>query len=124
MKARLISVTALFSALIIIMTGILYFSEKQINSQDSKSEQLVAINEIEQLVKMGEYEKLSEKTALLSESIRSVQSVSDVNGGIFVMCGICLLFAAGVFGYVYFAVLRPFDKLKSFAEKISMGNFD
>lgn len=124
MKTRLISVTALFSALIIIMTGILYFSEKQINSQDSKSEQLVAINEIEQLVKMGEYEKLSEKTALLSESIRSVQSVSDVNGGIFVMCGICLLFAAGVFGYVYFAVLRPFDKLKSFAEKISMGNFD
>lgn len=124
MKTRLISVTALFSALIIIMTGILYFSEKQINSQDSKPEQLVAINEIEQLVKMGEYEKLSEKTALLSESIRSVQSVSDVNGGIFVMCGICLLFAAGVFGYVYFAVLRPFDKLKSFAEKISMGNFD
>lgn len=124
MKTRLISVTALFSALIIIMTGILYFSEKQINSQDSKSEQLVAINEIEQLVKMGEYEKLSEKTALLLESIRSVQSVSDVNGGIFVMCGICLLFAAGVFGYVYFAVLRPFDKLKSFAEKISMGNFD
>lgn len=124
MKGRLISVTALFSALIVILTGIFYFSERQINSQDNKSEQLVAINEIEQLVKMGEYERLSEKTALLSESIRSEQTVSDMNGGIFVMCGICILFALGVFGYVYFAVLRPFDKLKGFAEKIAQGNFD
>lgn len=124
MKSRLISVTALFSAVIVILTGIFYFSERQINSQDNKSEQLVAINEIEQLVKMGEYEKLSEKTALLSECIRSEQTVSDMNGGIFVMCGICILFALGVFGYVYFAVLRPFDKLKGFAEKIAQGNFD
>ena len=124
MKGRLISVTSLFSAVIVILTGIFYFSGRQINSQDNKSEQLVAINEIEQLVKMGEYEKLSEKTALLSECIRSEQTVSDMNGGIFVMCGICILFALGVFGYVYFAVLRPFDKLKGFAEKIAQGNFD
>ncbi|MBP0956092.1 MAG: HAMP domain-containing histidine kinase [Oscillospiraceae bacterium] len=124
MKGRLISVTALFSALIVILTGIFYFSGRQVDPQDNKSEQLVAINEIEQLVKMGEYEKLSEKTALLSESIRSEQTVCDMNGGIFVMCGICILFAFSVFGYVYFAVLRPFDKLKGFAEKISQGNFD
>ena len=56
MKGRLISVTALFSALIIIVTGIFYFSEKQADPQGGVSEQLVAINEIEQLVKTGEYE--------------------------------------------------------------------
>ncbi len=124
MKSKLISVTALFSALIIAASCIFYFSAKQENSQDNKSEQLVAINEIEQLAKMGEYEKIFEKAAELSESIRSVQVVTDVNGGIFIMCGICIVFLIVIFGYVYAAILRPFDKLKSFAEKISQGNFD
>ncbi|MBQ5332737.1 MAG: HAMP domain-containing histidine kinase [Oscillospiraceae bacterium] len=124
MKGRLISAAALFSALIIIAAVILFFSERQTYSQDSKSEQLVAVNEIEQLAKMGEYEKIPEKTAALSESIRSSQIVSHVNIGIFVMCGICIVFCAVIFSYVYFAILRPFEKMKSFAEKISQGNFD
>lgn len=124
MKGRLISVTALFSALIIIVAGVFFYTEKQANSQDNKSEQLVAINEIEQLVKTGEYEKLSEKTAELSESIRSSEAVSNVNVSIFIMCGICIVFCTVIFGYVYFAILRPFEKLKGFAEKISQGNFD
>ncbi|MBP1561151.1 MAG: HAMP domain-containing histidine kinase [Oscillospiraceae bacterium] len=124
MKGKLISLTALFSALIIAAACIFYFSEKQANSQDNKSEQLVAVNEIEQLAKLGEYEKLSEKTAELSASIRAARVISNVSGGIFVMCGICIVFLIGVLGYVYFAILRPFDKLKGFAEKISQGNFD
>lgn len=73
---------------------------------------------------MGEYEKLSEKTADLSDSIRSAQTVSDADNGIFIMCGLCIVFCISVFGYVYIKILRPFDKLKAFAEKISQGNFD
>lgn len=124
MKGRVVSLAVLFSSLIIIVTGILYFSERQTNSQDKISEQLVIINEIEQLAKMGEYEKLTEKTAVLSESIHSMQTVSDTDGGIFIMCGICIIFIGVIFGYIYFAMLRPFEKLKDFAEKIAQGNFD
>lgn len=124
MKGRVVSLAVLFSSLIIIVTGILYFSERQTNSQDKISEQLVIINEIEQLAKMGEYEKLTEKTAVLSESIHSMQTVSDTDGGIFIMCGICIIFIGVIFGYIYFATLRPFEKLKGFAEEISRGNFD
>lgn len=124
MKGRIVSVTVLFSVLIIIAASIFYISEKQADPQDNRSEQLVAVNEIEQLVKKGEYEKLPEKTAELSESIRSSEAVSNVNVGIFIMCGICIVFCAVIFIYVYFAILRPFDKLKGFAEKISQGNFD
>ena len=124
MKGKLISVTTLFSALIIIVSGVFFYMGNQANSQDNRTEQLVAINEIEQLVKMGEYEKLSEKTTELSESIRLSEEVSNVNVGIFIMCGICIVFCNLIFGYVYVAILRPFDKLKGFAEKISQGNFD
>lgn len=124
MKGKIISVTALYLSLIIIVTGVLYFSQRQKNLQDIKSDQLVEINEIEQLVKMGEYDKLTEKTAALSESIRSAKAVSDFNVGIFVMCGICIVYCVVIFSYVYFAILRPFEKMKKFAEKISQGNFD
>ena len=124
MKGRLFSVTMLFSVLMIIAASIFYFSQNQAEPQDNRSEQLVAINEIDQLVKMGEYEKLPEKTAELSHNIRSSQTVSGVNNGIFVMCGLCIVFCASVFGYVYFKILRPFEKLKGFAEKIAQGNFD
>lgn len=124
MKGKLISVTTLFSALIIIVSGIFFYMGNQANSQDNRTEQLVAINEIEQLVKMGEFERLSEKTAELSESIRLSVKVSNVNVGIFIMCGICIVFCNLIFGYVYVSILRPFDKLKGFAEKISQGNFD
>ncbi|MGN0650740.1 MAG: ATP-binding protein [Oscillospiraceae bacterium] len=124
MKGRLFSVTVLFSVLMIIAASIFYFSDKQTDRQDIGSAQLVAINEIEQLVKMGEYEKLPEKTAELSESIRSSQTVSEADSGIFVMCGLCIIFCAAVFGYVYIKILRPFDKLKGFAKEIAQGNFD
>lgn len=40
------------------------------------------------------------------------------------MCGISIAFVLVVFGYVYFAILRPFDKMKAFAQKIAQGNFD
>lgn len=124
MKGRIISLTALFSAAIIIFAGIVFFAERRDGVQDTVSEQLVAVNEIEQLISSGEYEGLADKTAALSESIRSARAGSDANIGILVMCGLCIVFAAGVFGYVYFAMLRPFEKLKGFAEKISQGNFD
>lgn len=124
MKGRLISVTALFSALIIIAAGVFCFSEKQADSQDVKAEQIVALNEIEQLAKLGEYEKISEKAAALSDSIRSAEAVSDGGVRLFILCGFCIVFLIVVFGYVYFAILRPFDKMKGYAERIAQGNFD
>lgn len=124
MKGRLISVTALFSMLVIIAAGIFFLAGKRENSQDIKSEQIVAVNEIEQLAKLGEYDKLSEKSAELAYSLRSAQTVFDNGTGLIIMCGICIAFFIAVFGYVYFAILRPFDKMKGFAQKISQGNFD
>lgn len=124
MKKRLFSVATLFSILILFVTGLLYFSEKQLNSQDVKAEQIITLNEMEQLAKSGNYEKMSEKSTELTESIRSAQAISNGNRKLFLMCGICIIFFAVVFGYVYSAILRPFDKMKQFAQKIAQGNFD
>ena len=124
MKKKLFSITIFFTIIIIIVTGIIGLSDKKVSSQDNKSEMLVAINEIEQLAKLEEYEKMSDKIADLQENIRLEQAVSNDNNRLFIMCGICIVFLITIFGYIYFAILRPFDKMKNFAEKIAQGNFD
>ena len=124
MKKRLISVTTGFSILLLFITGFFLFIERQQAIDVSKEELLVAVNEVEQLAKIGEVTELAEKTSELTQTIRELNGVSGEYGNLLALCGFCLLFVMCVFTYVYFAILRPFDTLKEFAEKIAQGNFD
>lgn len=124
MRSRIISVTVMFSVLILVVTGGLYFSGEKNDSQDHKAEQIIALNEIEQLAQSGELEKASEKISEIKESIRTEQHITNGNSKLFIMCGICILFLLSIFGYVYAAILMPFDKMESFTKKIAQGDFD
>ena len=41
-----------------------------------------------------------------------------------IMCGICLVFLAGVSCYCWFVMIRPFQKLSAFAERVALGDHD
>ncbi len=124
MKAKLIFITIFFLILILLLTGGFYLSCKQADMQDTRAEQVIALNEIEQLAANGDYAAMSEKVAKLQENIRYTQGITTQENTLFIMCGICIVFLLVVFGYVYVAILRPFDKMKEFAGKIAEGNFD
>lgn len=124
MKSKLIFITIFFTILILLLTGGFYLSCKRADTQDRRAEQVIALNEIEQLALNGDYEIMSEKVAKLQENIRHTQGITTQENTLFIMCSICVLFLLVVFGYVYVAILRPFDKMKEFAGKIAEGNFD
>lgn len=127
MKSRLIGIAVLFALAVIVISGGFYFSLKQQDLSDERSEYIVALNEISRLSDSGNYAAAGEKTALLQEIIRQAgkrQSVQGAALAIPIICGVSMLFFVTAFGYIYFAMLRPFDKLKGFAEKISGGDFD
>lgn len=127
MKSRLIGITVLFALVVIVISGGFYFSLKQQDPSDERSEYIVALNEISRLNDSGNYAAAGEKTALLQEIIRQAgkrQSVQGAALAIPITCGVSVLLFITAFGYIYFAMLRPFDKLKGFAEKISGGDFD
>lgn len=124
MKRRLIFLTLLFSVAILSFTAVCMVTNKEDQQQDIKEQQIVAVNEIEQLAKLGEYEKVTEKSEELQESLRSSQIVSDENSKLLIMCGICILFLVFVFSYVYVAILRPFEKMKQYAKHIAQGDFN
>ena len=124
MKGRIIGISVLFCIFIFIITGVFFFASLNLDSQNIRSQQIVAVNELEQLALQGDKETLSERSARLQEDLRSLQKNESGNVQYFVLCGICILFIIIVFCYVYFAILRPFDKMKVFARKIAQGDFD
>lgn len=125
MKTKLLYISLLFS-FIILLTTVFFclYLKKAANHDEQSAEQIIALNEIEQLAKSGQRDALSEKTAELSESIESEQLVYSGILPLLILCIICILFIITVFFYIYFQILRPFDKMKSFAGQIAAGNFD
>lgn len=123
MKKKLLSVTLLFAALLCLITLLFFFWQNQASSSNKRSDQLLVLNEMQQLALSGSYDEMAEKGAVLEHTIRA-ESAEESSLVLFLFCGICLLFLVIVFCYIYFAILRPFGKMKIFAEKIAQGNFD
>lgn len=124
MKRKLIGILFFFAAVNLVITGCFFYSDTKENKQDQKAEQILAINEIEQLIKKGNDKEALEKSEALQKDIRRTEEGEKNRNELVTLCVINLCFLLIVFGYVYGAMLRPFDKLKHFAGKIAQGNFD
>lgn len=124
MRNRLILVTILFSFAVSLISGVFYQRSQSVNIEDERAEYIVDMNEIIKLNESGEYESANAKIVALQQDIRKAESQKNGVNVIPILCGVSVLFFVAAFGYVYFAILRPFEKMKKFAEKISSGNFD
>lgn len=124
MKGKLLGILVFFTAVILGITAYFCVSDRMTDMQDVQSEQIVAANEIEQLVRMGKTEEAAAKAAKLQQSIRVSETGSKSGGRTLLLCAISLAFLFSVFGYIYFMILLPFDKMEIFAGKIAQGNFD
>lgn len=124
MKNKLIGATMFFAALIVIITACFLISDRSVDPQYVKAQQIIAANEVEQLINSGQTEKAAKKASELQESIRRSDTAYHTDNRTFIICIIGLSFVLMVFGYVYFSIIRPFEKMKAFAEEIAQGNFD
>ena len=70
MKSRIIGITLFFIMLIAGVSVFFVHNEKQNYDSDSNGELIVSLNEVEQLINMGETQKAAEKAALLKDTIR------------------------------------------------------
>lgn len=124
MKLKLFFITALFSLGVILLSGWLYLSSMSGNAEEEKSEDIVALNEIAGLNAAGDHKAANDRIRVLQEDMRAKGAKNSGANAIPILCGISVLFFVTAFGYIYFAMLRPFDKLKDFAAQISSGDFD
>jgi signal transduction histidine kinase len=123
MKKKIFFVTLAFISILIITTVIFCISLYNKNTNDVRNEQLVKINEIQQLINNGEYEEAKEKLNTIDSYLRETSNSFDPTL-IIINTSISISFVIIIFLYIYFAILRPFDKLKDFAKEIARGNFN
>ena len=124
MKRRVLKVTVIFSLLLMAATGILALSSRKSSPQDDRSQQLLDLNEISQLINRGDYDTAKQKTDEYVDMLRSKPLEESVGINGIVMCTLTIIFMAMVFLYVYINILRPFEKMKNYASEIAKGNFD
>ena len=124
MKGRVIKITVIFSLMLVAVIGILAINSRKTSPQDSRSQQLVDLNEISQLIDRGDYETAKQKTDEYADMLRSKPLDDSVGINGIIMCVLTVVFMAMVFLYVYMSILRPFDKMKEYASEIAKGNFD
>lgn len=124
MKNKFLFISAVFCVVIILLTCFYYFSAPVDVSQKNTAGQIVALNEINHLIESGDTDSASAVISQLEDDMRRTQFVEDDNTGILLIGATCLSVVLISSLYIYFAVLRPFDKLKGFAENIAQGNFD
>ena len=86
----------------------------------------MAVNEVQQLIRRGEDEQAALKLQALKEKMQAgqINEAAPSKKGTAVYSCIVFLFLFAVMGYLYYRILRPFEKLQGFAENIAQGNFD
>lgn len=124
MKHRFAFLFFLFFALIASITGVLFFSARRLSSDELKAEQILAVNEIQRLAENGDFDSAGEKADALKESIRRGGTEEEIGFEVLILGGACTVILGLIMLTLYFTVLKPFEKLKGFAERIAKGNFD
>ncbi|MDO5559645.1 MAG: HAMP domain-containing sensor histidine kinase [Oscillospiraceae bacterium] len=124
MRNRLFKLTFIFTIVIILLTMLFIYQNSVVSQDDTDSETIVALNEIGQLADENNYTLMNEKIAALQDELRTDK---PSKGGFYLpvfFAGFSIIFMFTVLGYVYIAILKPFEKMKKYADKIAVGDFD
>ncbi len=124
MKKKLIATVVVIIALLAAVTAVLAVkvSDKDDNGYGKIA---VELNEIEQLIEKGEFQLAAGQCSQLRDTMTAyVPRETDNTAYFWIVFLISAIIIIGVFVYIWFAILRPFEKLSDFAERIAGGDFD
>ncbi|MCI8299306.1 MAG: HAMP domain-containing histidine kinase [Lachnospiraceae bacterium] len=124
MKSRFMGIVLLCFAGMMLLTALFYAKSEGAGEAERMAQQIIAVNELEQLAFKGELDQVSEKSALLQESLSRLQHNSGRDRNYLLLGGVYTGYLLLVFGYIYISILRPFYRMKQFAGEIAKGNFE
>lgn len=123
MKKKIFFISICFILIVVLFTSIVIVVNNNNRSADSIGSQIVNINEVEQLYKNGRIDEASNKLDEVASFLRTNDNSYNFVP-LVVLSSLTIVFVIFVFAYIYYKILRPFDKLKNYAKEISSGNFD
>ena len=123
MKKKIISIVSFFC----ICITCIYIGESYVNKEKLESKKrdiIVELNEIQILFENEEItkEEMNIRIRDVQENLRKIDIKEDNSlREIYIFS---LIFMVIIFSYIYFRIIRPFEKLEDFSLEISKGNFD
>ncbi|MDD5935468.1 MAG: HAMP domain-containing sensor histidine kinase [Clostridiales bacterium] len=132
MKRRLLHITTGIAVVMILISVLFVSLLSKADGKVDNGEKILALNEINQLTKQAidgkvSYESVQENIVQLQEALRNQNTETQSKESlkiIFVFTVICIFFLYGIFYYIYHSILRPFDRMKAYANEIASGNFE
>ena len=126
MRKKLVNITIIFISIISIITFLSLRKNDAEENNLSKGRQLIYINEIRKELEEDNVknETLTKAINNLEEEVSLFDNSKSNKSYIFYEYIIIISFILIIFGYAYFAIVRPFEKMEKFAEEIGKGNFD
>lgn len=122
MKGKLLKIATVYLCLFIASIGILYAIGKKETITENSGEGIVLLNRAEKEAKQVTPSMKELEEYLISGEAESGNGVIEKIVVSFVILGV--LYVATLFLYVYEKILKPFDKLEKYAEKVAGGDLD
>lgn len=109
-----------------IFAGVLSVMDREEEQEQARKEQIIALNEIEKLTEQDEVSPAAKEIAKLQEELKKPsESSSDDHMRIVMLAGLLVVSVILIiFVYLWYTVIRPFQKLEEYAGEIAKGNLN
>ena len=134
MKKKLFGTALIFSLIVTVISVLFCLNVTEEKSNDKNRMRIINLNEIKKLSENAYKNNDFESYQKLNIAIENMQDdlsknsdsslIKNTKGTIIFINCLAVMFIFIVFGYLYFAILRPFDKMKKYTDNIAMGNLD
>lgn len=123
--SRAMAVALLFLTLILLISLGVVGKWNGARRNEDRESVILALNEIEKLTEIDGESPAKVQIHVLTERIaENRQSDRVVQIALFCMYAACIATLCFAFGYLYFVILKPFQKLENYAGELAQGNLD
>lgn len=126
-KGKTAFLLAVFLIILAVFTGVCLWQIDRREEENFYREQVLSLNEIEKLTETEGESPAKEQIARMQEELRRMDGdgrKEEERLMVLGIAGISALFLAAVFFYLYWVMLRPFEKLEEYAAEIAKGNLE
>ncbi len=109
-----------------IFAGVLSVMDREGEQEQTRKEQIIALNEIVKLTEQDGVSPAAKEIARLQEELKKPSEYSsDDNMRVVMLAGVLVVSVILIFlGYLWYTVIRPFQKLEEYAGEIAKGNLN
>ena len=126
MKKKLLNIIFLYIIILVVLTVAFFNFDNKDTLDSEKRRVIIDINEIRKESELLgiEEKEFYNKINNLEESITN--NITETSNNYYVVYGliIFLFLMISLLGYIYYAIIKPFERMEEYAEEVAKGNLD